>query len=153
MTCGLDWLLDLFTSNNTRLELQSLARIRNTTVYSSLGHFFGCFLNFRHWRLELTVSLSLSLSFVISFYSNYLFFSLSSSNSRSRSHVKVFLRSMISQAVFPGIRSSRGARDQCFCLFHGKSRKTFPLFYYGALTLTRGRICNFQCSHSSVRAT
>jgi hypothetical protein len=45
-----------------------------------------------------------------------------------------------------------GTSHQCFFIFHGNYLKTFAIvgcFHYGAPSLTRGRVCCFQCSQSS----
>jgi hypothetical protein len=65
-TLGLDWLLDLFASYNTRLQFQSLALPPHTAVHSSLGHFFCCLWSFWNWCLEVTNGVSVSLCLELS---------------------------------------------------------------------------------------
>jgi hypothetical protein len=55
------------------------------------------------------------------------------------------LRTTVSRPVSCD-RSPSGTHDQFSFLLHGNYLKTFAAFYYGAPSLTRGRVCNFQCS-------
>jgi hypothetical protein len=67
--------------------------------------------------------------------------------------IKVILRPTVSRLVCPGIRPPSGTCDQFLFLFHINYLTTFSVVYYGAPSLTRGRVCNLQTTHSSVRAS
>jgi hypothetical protein len=73
-------------------------------------------------------------------------------NKSSRTLTKVIIRLTVSRPVSPGIRPPTGTWDKNFSSMEILWRHLL-LFYYGAPSLTRRRVCNFQCIHSSVRAS
>jgi hypothetical protein len=64
------------------------------------------------------------------------------SNDSTNNQLEFILRPTVSRPVCPDNRPLCGTSDQLYFFFNANCLETFAVFYYGASSLTRGRVSN-----------